>query len=71
MVAMRQIGSPDQDLTFCRECIERQSELLTRLVDDLLDVSRVSQGKIQLESATFDLVDAVRTAVDAAQPLLQ
>jgi signal transduction histidine kinase len=71
VVAMRHIGSPDKDLTFCRECIERQSELLTRLVDDLLDVSRVSQGKIQLENAPFDLVEAVRAAVDAAQPLVE
>jgi signal transduction histidine kinase len=40
---------------------------LLRLVDDLLDVSRISQGKIELRIASFDLADAVRMAVAMAE----
>ena len=43
--------------------MQNQSSHLLRLVDDLLDVSRISQGKIELRLAPFDLGDAVRMAV--------
>jgi CheY-like chemotaxis protein len=44
--------------------IERQVGHLTRLVDDLLDVSRISQGKILLRKERLDLVEIVRTTVE-------
>ncbi len=44
--------------------IERQVSHLTRLVDDLLDISRISQGKVLLRRQRLDLVDLVRTAVE-------
>jgi PAS domain S-box-containing protein len=44
--------------------IERQVDHLTRLVDDLLDVSRITSGKIELRKETLDLADAVRSAVE-------
>jgi signal transduction histidine kinase len=47
-----------------REIIARQSRQLARLVDDLLDVSRVSAGKIALQSRTLDLVGVVRQCYD-------
>jgi two-component system CheB/CheR fusion protein len=47
-----------------RATIERQVHHLTRLVDDLLDVSRISQGKILLRKERLDLVDLVRAAVE-------
>ena len=43
---------------------QRQAEL----IDDLLDVARITEGKLQLELTTVDLKDVVRTAVDAVQP---
>ncbi|SHE94591.1 His Kinase A (phospho-acceptor) domain-containing protein [Loktanella atrilutea] len=46
--------------------MQNQSSHLLRLVDDLLDVSRISQGKIELRLAPFDLGDAVRMAVAMA-----
>src|SRR5207253_135340 len=42
-------GPPDKELVWARDVIERQVEQLARLVDDLLDVSRISQGKIKLQ----------------------
>ena len=51
--------------------VERQIAHLVRLVDDLLDVSRISRGKIQLERAPLDLRGAVRTAIETARPLIE
>ena len=53
------------------DVIARQVGHLTRLVDDLLDVSRVTRGLVQLERQVLDLGSVVTTAVEQAQPLLQ
>ncbi|VTT97093.1 histidine partial : Signal transduction histidine kinase OS=Polaromonas sp. CF318 GN=PMI15_04884 PE=4 SV=1: Response_reg: GAF_3: HisKA: HATPase_c: Response_reg [Gemmataceae bacterium] len=50
--------------------IDRQLTHLIRLVDDLLDVSRITLGKIRLADEPVDLDAAVATAVEAARPLL-
>jgi signal transduction histidine kinase/CheY-like chemotaxis protein len=47
-----------------RGVIERQTEHLTRLVDDLLDVTRIARGKIQLRRARVDLREVVLRAAD-------
>ena len=44
-----------ESLRFCRDVIGRQVAQMTRLVDDLLDVSRITSGKINLERSVFDL----------------
>jgi two-component system CheB/CheR fusion protein len=44
--------------------IGRQAEHLTRLVDDLLDVTRIARGKIQLRTATLDLVELARRTIE-------
>jgi two-component system CheB/CheR fusion protein len=51
--------------------IARQIDHLVRLVDDLLDVSRISQGKIELRRRTVDLRASVARAVEQARPALQ
>jgi CheY-like chemotaxis protein len=53
-----------------RGLIQHQVGHLTRLIDDLLDVSRITQGKIVLKKETVSLADAVGRAVHLAQPLL-
>ncbi|HUQ28076.1 MAG TPA: PAS domain S-box protein [Usitatibacter sp.] len=53
-----------------RDVIERQTTQLTRLVDDLLDVSRITRGKLSMHTATMDVNVAVQRAVEAARPLL-
>lgn len=45
---MHRLGAADAKLPWARDVIDRQMEHLTRLVDDLLDVSRISRGKIEL-----------------------
>jgi PAS domain S-box-containing protein len=53
-----------------RAVIERQVKNLSRLVDDLLDVSRITHGAIALKRQMVDLSALVRTAVEAARPLI-
>jgi signal transduction histidine kinase/ActR/RegA family two-component response regulator len=50
--------------------MQRQFAQLVRLIDDLLEVSRISQGKLDLRRKTVDLVDVVRGAAEAAGPAL-
>jgi PAS domain S-box-containing protein len=47
-----------------RQVLRRQTDHLTRLVDDLLDITRVSQGKITLQRTQLDLADVVRATAD-------
>ncbi|WP_028224139.1 PAS domain-containing hybrid sensor histidine kinase/response regulator [Paraburkholderia ferrariae] len=51
-----------------RDLIERQIVHLTRLVDDLLDVGRITSGKIELREAPLELHEVIAHAVEAAQP---
>jgi signal transduction histidine kinase len=53
-----------------REMMHRQLVHLVRLIDDLLDVSRVSQGKIQLQKETIQAADVIRSALESSQPLI-
>jgi signal transduction histidine kinase/CheY-like chemotaxis protein len=50
--------------------IERNARAQTRLIDDLLDVSRVITGKVRLDIRQVNLVDVVRGAVEAMRPAL-
>lgn len=67
---MRRPEAGDADQAWCREVIERQVTQLTRLVDDLLDVSRITQGKIKLRLEPLDIVTIVHRAVETSQPLI-
>jgi signal transduction histidine kinase len=51
--------------------IDRQLKQLVRLVDDLLDVSRITRGKIELRNERTAIVDVVRRAVETTQPLFE
>ena len=54
-----------------RKIIERQVTHLSRLIDDLLDVSRIAQGKIQLAKRTVDLSEVAARAVELASPIFE
>jgi signal transduction histidine kinase/ActR/RegA family two-component response regulator len=53
----------------CRAMIDKQSSHMTRLVDDLLDVSRLELGKVELRRQPVDLRDCVRAAAEACLPM--
>jgi PAS domain S-box-containing protein len=67
---MRHLGLHSPQLDRMREVIERQTHQLTRMVDDLLDVSRISQGKITLRKEKVDLLTIVGRAVETSRPLI-
>jgi signal transduction histidine kinase len=56
-------GRPDEVVGRARQAIERQVEHLRRLVDDLLDVSRINSGKIALRKQPVAIQEVVRQAV--------
>jgi PAS domain S-box-containing protein len=60
----------EAQLSWCHEVIGRQTEQLTRLVDDLLDVSRITRGKIELQKETLDLAEVAQRAVETSRPLI-
>jgi PAS domain S-box-containing protein len=63
----RMLG-PGEETEQMRERMERQAAHLVRLVDDLLDVSRITRNKIELRREHLDLAATVREAVDAFRP---
>jgi PAS domain S-box-containing protein len=62
-------GTPPEMAADARRMIDRQLEHMARLLDDLLDVSRITRGTLEIRRDTIDLRAAIRQAVDAARPL--
>jgi len=68
MMRLKSLNDPELD--WCRDVITRQVAHLSRLVEDLLDVSRISQGKIKLQTAEIELTKVVERAIETARPLI-
>src|SRR5438309_1423055 len=68
---MRMKPVTDPQLSWSRDVIERQLAHLTRLVDDLLDVARITRGRINLSREPIELGTLVARAVEIVQPLIQ
>jgi signal transduction histidine kinase/DNA-binding response OmpR family regulator len=67
---LRRLGLKDDNLAWANDIIARQVEQLVRLVDDLLDISRINGGKIQLRREPIDLSVALARAVETSRPLI-
>jgi signal transduction histidine kinase/DNA-binding response OmpR family regulator len=65
VMRLRGVQSPEQAI------IERQVVHLTRLVDDLLDVSRIAGGKIDLRKEPIEVAEAALRAIEMASPILE
>ncbi len=61
----------DPKLTLSCNIIDRQVTHMTRLLDDLLDMARIMQGKIRLKIEHFELTDIVNNAIETSRPLLE
>ena len=68
---LMQGDTQDPKIVWSRGVIERQLKHLIRLVDDLLDVSRIARGKIVLVSERVNVADVVAAAAETVQPLLE
>ena len=64
---MRMRGRESREL----QVIDRQARHLVRLVDDLLDVARITRGRIELKKHLFQLSDVVATAIEIARPQIE
>lgn len=67
---MRKLDTHDPKLQWARDVVDRQLDHLVRLVNDLLDVSRIVQGKLTLQTTLVDLAKVVTQAVETSQPLI-
>jgi PAS domain S-box-containing protein len=67
---LRTSASTDESIVWAREVVARQVRQLTQLVDDLLDVSRITRGTIRIEPLPLDLLQVVNDAVEASRPML-
>ena len=66
IIGMQKDSSPQ--VKWAREVIDRQAAHLTRMVDDLLDVSRITRGKLRLKGAPMDFNEAVQRAIETVRP---
>ncbi len=64
---LNQVGSPQPEAAHTRTIIERQTQHLSHLIDDLLDVARITQGKIPLKMQTIDLNDVARDCIQSIE----
>ena len=62
------VPAGDQQHEEARRIIERQSGQLSRIVDDLLDVNRITRGALEIKFATIALSDVISRAIEAARP---
>jgi len=70
MQILKLARNDDRTAAQAQAVIERQLAQMTRLVDDLLDVTRVKRNKLELRKERVDLWSAVMLAVDSAQPVI-
>ena len=68
---LRLNGTEDRTIDQLGEMMERQVKHLVRLVDDLMEVSRISQGKIELRKELVEVARIVRSAVETSRPLIE
>ena len=64
-------GKSDPGVEHVREMMERQVHHMVRLVDDLMEVSRITRGKIELRKECIELAAVVRGAVETSLPAIQ
>ncbi len=67
---MKQRDSNDPTLRWAREVIDYQMRQMAQLVDDLLEISRVTRGKVRLQCEVVDVATIVAYAVETSRPIL-
>jgi signal transduction histidine kinase/DNA-binding response OmpR family regulator len=68
---VRRIAPADARIAWARDVVDRQVTHLAQLVDELLDVSRITQGKITLRKENIELGKVLAHAVETARPLIE
>ncbi|MGQ0748990.1 MAG: PAS domain S-box protein [Betaproteobacteria bacterium] len=68
---LRRKGSNEPEVRWSQDVIERQVGHLTRLIDDLLDVSRITRNRLELRKQRLDLSEVVQAAVETSRPIIE
>lgn len=68
---LKQSGTADPRALWCHSVIDRQSRQMGHLLDDLLDVSRMSRQQLKLQIGPLQLSDVIDQAVETAQPFIE
>jgi PAS domain S-box-containing protein len=68
---MERKGLGDPVLESMRQTIDRQSLLLTRIVDELLDVNRIARGQFTIDRHLIDLRDVLHRSIETSRPLIE
>jgi signal transduction histidine kinase len=63
--------TPEDRLQWARDVIGRQVEHLARIIDDLLDVTRITQGRITLRKEKVELMTVIARAIETSRPLIE
>ncbi len=67
---MQRVTIEDPQLQWARDVVARQNRHLTRLIDDLLDVSRITRGTLTLQKSAVELRDVAQLAIETVRPLI-
>ncbi|MDB5984127.1 MAG: two-component sensor histidine kinase [Pseudomonas sp.] len=70
MIAERMVRVASEELPRMQALIEGQVQHMSRLVDDLLDVSRADTGKLRLNCSVVDMIQTISEAIDACRPVM-
>ncbi len=65
------LSGASQSLASVSAIMERQVDLMVRLIDDLMDVARITRGTIELRKASVELSSVIATAVETSRPLIE
>jgi signal transduction histidine kinase/CheY-like chemotaxis protein len=68
---LRLKGASDAELALARDVIDRQVKQMTRLIDDLMDVSRITRNRMDLRRERVELSEVVRAAVETSRALIE
>jgi CheY-like chemotaxis protein len=71
LAILRRSATADPKVTWVHDIIKRQVDHLTRLLDELLEVSRLTSGKVVLKRRPVEIAETMRFAIEAAQPLMR
>jgi signal transduction histidine kinase len=64
-------ASGPEQVQWAAQLVDRQVAAMSRLIDDLMDISRINQGRILLRRSVIDLNEVLNDALETAQPLIQ
>lgn len=70
LTVLKLVKSPE-DMNAAREMMERQVGHMVRLIDDLLDVSRITRGKVELKPERVDIRDVIDAALEVTRPIVE